>query len=560
MKKNYLTYALILFLASANSVSAKGIQPVKQAKPKVNLKEIVLDTKSDYILPQSQINLADGELTGQAVSTETNIIPVNNLGTASKKEFKFFRYLNPIRPITKGQQLIEKGATFIDNDVDADLNKLKRTPLEGIQKTDDFIDNSVVKTDTAVKKFFGYLDKGTDTGLGKIDETIASATNKTAVQEWLEADDATKKYFGMKPVLESHGLSIDTSFLYSPFMKTSGGASGEGGAKGYSLFSIGVTLDTEKANLWKGGKFFALYQRKAGMGMSGTDGAMGDYFGFDGWNMPEVNQISEYWYQQKLFNGKIRMKFGKQDSNSDFGYLQSGWDFMNTAFSVTPTSPLPSFPNPPFGFMLEVSPKEWLSIKNGIYSKDSAPFYVSEIEFKPMIRKLPGRYKLGGWVMGDSNGYITTQGVDGSGNTIYNNFYRNTGMYFNFEQMVYKEQKENPNDMQGLVLFGQFGIASADKNDLGKYGSLGLNYKGPIPKRDNDIAGVAVGTGNFASRLNNITYGVGGRMGNETVIEVFYRFFITKWFYLQPDVQFIMNPNGQYANSTAIGIRSVITF
>lgn len=554
-RKNLLAAALIVALSCGNVTNAKEIHSAKPIKNKVNLSEIVLDTKSEPILSQTG-TCFNGAITGQAVNTdtETTVLPVD------KRRINLFVHLNPIRPITKTGKLIEKESTIINNDVDKELGKLNNSPLKFIPKTDKLIDKGFQKTDTVVGTFFGYLDKGANTGLSKMDDVVNLATNKTAVQEWLEADNATQKYFGMKPILESHGLTIDSSFLYSPFLKTSGGANGEASAKGYSLFSLGVTLDTEKANLWKGGKFFALYQRKAGMGLSGSDGAMGDYFGFDGWNMPQVNQISEYWYQQKLFDGKIRMKFGKQDSNSDFGYLQSGWDFMNTAFSVTPTSPLPSYPNPPFGLMVEVNPKEWLSIKNGIYSKDSAPFYVSELEFKPLIKKLPGRYKLGGWVMGDSNGYSTIQGVDGSGNTINNNFYRNSGMYFNFEQMVYKEQKDNPDDMQGLVLFGQFGIASADKNDLGKYGSLGLNYKGPIPKRDKDIAGIAVGCGNFASRLNNITYAAGGRMGNETVVEAFYRVFITKWFYLQPDVQFIMNPGGMYDSSVAFGIRSVITF
>lgn len=559
MKKNYLVCALILFLTASNSSNAKEFLSAKQSGTKINLDEIVLDTKEKFTLPQTKIDSAKGEITGEAVNTDEKTPLKNNQDCPKKKKFKFFVFLNPLRPIEKTQKVIEKSATFVDNNVDADLDKLKNTPLSGIKKTDDIIDNGVVKTDTAVSKFFGYLDKGTDSGLGKIDETIASATNKTAVQEWINGDYATRKYFGMRPVLESHGLTVDTSFLYSPFMKTGGGAYGEGSAKGYSLFSVGVGLDTEAAHLWKGGKFFALYQRKTGYGLAGSNGAMGDYFGFDGWDMPQVNQISELWYQQKLFNGKIRMKIGKQDSNSDFGFLNSGWDFMNTAFSVNPNTPLPSFPYTPFGFMLEINPKEWLSIRDGIYSKENAPFHITELEFKPMIKKMPGRYMLGAWQMSDSNGYSTISGVDGNG-IVNNNFNRNCGFYFNFEQMVYKEQKENSEDMQGLVVFGQTGMSPSDKNDLSKYASVGLHYKGPIPKRDNDLVGIAVGCGNFASRLNNITYDLGGRTGSETVIEMFYRFFVTKWFYLQPDVQFIMNPSGQYANSAAIGIRSVITF
>lgn len=561
MKKNIFISALVLSLLSANSLSAKEVHPAQKIKPKINLSEIVLDTKQEFIIPQTQTFLTDGGITGQAANTEEQVSAENNPCTCpGKKKLKLFVFLNPVRPITKAHEAVDKCADCVNKNVDKEIHKLDQTPLKVIPKTDKLIDTGIIKTDTAIGKFFGYLDKGTNSGLEKIDDTISLAANKTAVQEWLNGDYATRKYFGARPILESHGLTVDSSFLYSPFMKTAGGANGEMSEKGFSLFSVGVSLDTEAAKMWKGGKFFMLYQRKAGMGLSGSDGAMGDYFGFDGWNMPEVNQLSEYWYQQKLFNGKVRMKFGKQDSNTDFGFLNSGWDFMNTAFSVNPTVLQPSLPYSPLGFMLEINPKEWLSIRDGIYyGNNGCPTNISEVEFKPMIKKMPGRYMLGAWETGNPDGFSTTAGVDSNG-IVYNNFNRNLGAYFNFEQMVYKEQKDNPDDMQGLVLFGQTGISPSDKNDLNKYASVGLHYKGPIPKRDNDLVGIAVGTGNFASRLNNLTYADGGKIGNETVLEGFYRLFITKWFYLQPDVQFIMNPGGQYQSSVAIGIRSVITF
>lgn len=559
MKKIFFTYALIPILASANGVRAQEIHLPKNIKPLINLNEIVLDKPEENLLSHSDNILADKNIAQKDIEAKDKKTSETTQVNTKNKRFKFFEYFNPIHPIEKIQKGLEKEAEYVDNKVDTNLEKLNGTPLHIIKKADNLLDKGVEKTDTAVCKMFGFLDKSADLGLEKMDDAVNFATDKTSVQEWINRDYAARKYFGARPLLESHGITIDSSFLYSPFMKTAGGSNGEGSEKGYSLFSLGVSLDTEKANLWNGGKFFALYQRKTGYGLSGEDGAMGDYYGFDGWDIAQINQISEYWYQQTLFNGKIRLKFGKQDSNTDFGYLNSGWDFMNSAFSVNPTTPLPTCPRPPFGFMTEVNPKEWLSLRDGIYSKDSIPFNITELEFKPMIKKMPGRYMLGAWEMSDSNGMGVATGVEND-ETVYNYFNRNYGFYFNFEQMVYKEQKNNPDDMQGLVIFGQAGMSPANKNDLSKYGALGLHYKGIIPKRDNDLAGVALGCGNFASRLNNITYDYGGRVGSETVLEGFYRFFVTKWFYLQPDVQFIMNPSGVYDSSVAIGIRSVITF
>lgn len=381
---------------------------------------------------------------------------------------------------------------------------------------------------------------------------------KTAVKSWLDGDYATGKWFGARPVFEDHGVTINSSLLFSPSIKTHGGAGGEASGKGYSLFNLSVTVDTEKAGLWKGGTFYTLYQKKTGYGLAGPNGngAMGDYMGYDGWDWRQMNQISEIWYQQKLFKDKVRLKVGKQDANVDFCFLNSGWDFMNTAFSVNPTVLLPTYPDQSFGLMAEINPKEWLSIKNGIYSRYNVPFNITEIELKPTIKKLPGRYMVGAWELSDSNGMSVSGGLDNSGSVYYNNFNRNYGAYAGFEQMVYKENKDDENDMQGLIVFGQVGFSPSNKNDMSKYYGGGLHYRGLIPKRDKDITGIAVGSGNFAPRLGDVT----SQIGAETAFEMFYRFHVSKWFYLQPDIQYIMNPSGMYPSSVAVGLRSVITF
>ena len=398
-------------------------------------------------------------------------------------------------------------------------------------------------------------------GVEKTKPETKGEAAKTMVKSWLHGDYATGKWFGARPLFEDHGVTINSSLLYSPFVKTRGGASGDRNGKGYSLYNLGVTVDTEKAGLWKGGTFYALYQKKTGYGISGANGnngAMGDWMGLDGWDWRQINQISEVWFQQKFFDEKLRLKFGKQDANGDFAYLNSGWDFMNTAFSVNPTIPMPTYPDQAkVGFVAEINPTEWLSIRNGIYSKSNIPFNITEIEVKPTIKNLPGRYSIGAWEMGDSNGMSVANGINYSSGTVYyNNFYRNYGGYAQFEQMVYKEKKDDENDMQGLVVFGQFGISPSNKNDMSRYAGGGLHYTGPIPTRDNDKAGIAVASGSFAPRLGDIT----SQVGDETAVEAFYRLQLTPWFYLQPDVQFISRPSGYYDSSVAIGLRSVIAF
>lgn len=558
MKKFFLVYALFVILIPTNAANSEDIKSITLEKKQLNLNEIVLDSGSSHYVSGNMIvssdpsEVADGPLLPKA-SLESKNIP------SKRKERRIFSRLNPIDPVIKVNKVLECGCGHVDKAVNKNLGKLDGTAFSGVEKIDKTIDNGVIHLEGAVDTGLEDLDKTIGTGLGNLDKVLNTGIEKSTIQQWLDGDYAAGRFFGERPLLESHGITINSSMLYSPFIKTGGGSNGESSGKGYSLFNLGVTVDTEKAGLWKGGTFFALYQKKTGYGISGVDGAMGDYMGFDGWDWRQMNQISEYWYQQKFFNGKLRMKFGKQDSNTDFGYLNSGWDFMNSAFSVNPTTPLPTYPDAQLGFMAEINPKEWLSIRNGIYSRYNVPFNITEIEVKPMIKKMPGRYMLGAWEMSDSNGMGVATGQDDDG-TIYNNFNRNFGCYVGFEQMVYKEKKDDKNDMQGLVVFGQAGMSPSNRNDLSQYVGGGLHYLGPIPKRDKDIVGIAVGSGHFASRLSDISYDNGGRVGSETVVEAFYRLQINPWFYLQPDVQFIMNPGGIYNNSVAIGLRSVVTF
>lgn len=494
MKKSFLTCAMILALVSMSPANAESLKQTNYTKIKTDLKEIILneDQTSSYSEPANVLIASDKPVMGEDASP-------------------------------------------LESSLEEQSNR----------KADD---------DAGIFKIFnlnGGVEKSNTTPNNKL------SAEKTMVKNWLDGNYATGKWFGARPLFEDHGVTVNSSLLMSPFIKTNGGAYGEGSGKGYSLFNLSVTVDTEKAGLWKGGTFYTLYQRKTGYGLSGPTGAMGDWMTFDGWEGRQINQISECWYQQKLLDEKLRLKVGKQDANADFGFLNSGWDFMNLAFSVNPTIPMPTYPDQAnFGFVAEINPKEWLSIRNGIYSKFNVPFNISEIEFKPTIKKLPGRYSIGAWEMSDSNGMSVSE-YDYTTSSIYSNsFNRNFGVYAQFEQMVYKEKKNDENDMQGLVVFGQFGMSPSNRNDMSRYVGGGLHYVGPIPNRDKDRAGIAVASGTFASRLGDIA----SQIGSETAIEAFYRVQVTPWFYLQPDVQFIMNPSGCYANSVAIGMRTVITF
>jgi len=82
-------------------------------------------------------------------------------------------------------------------------------------------------------------------------------------------------------------------------------------------------------------------------------------------------------------------------------------------------------------------------------------------------------------------------------------------------------------------LFLQAGYTPSDDSYIDLTGALGINIRGLVRGRNNDIAGFAFTSGRFA-----------GGAGTETAIELTYKAHISENIFLQPDIQYIINPSG----------------
>ena len=130
-------------------------------------------------------------------------------------------------------------------------------------------------------------------------------------------------------------------------------------------------------------------------------------------------------------------------------------------------------------------------------------------------------------------------------------------------------------DGGGLSAFARIGGSPGDRNLVSFYGDAGLTYKGLIPGRGDDTAGIAVGylhIGGNARGLDQDTQFFGGMpfpvRDQEVVLELSYQIQVTPWMTLQPDLQRIFHPGGNVLNSDGstrrdalvLGLRSVLTF
>ena len=205
----------------------------------------------------------------------------------------------------------------------------------------------------------------------------------------------------------------------------------------------------------------------------------------------------------------------------------------------------------------------------------------AELQYSPAVLASygqPGTYKLGIWIATGpfADPLLDTQGVPlaspaSNGQPLLHATDR--ALYAVIDQMVWKK----PNTVaQGLGFFVQIMHAPDDRNLSDLFVEGGLNWKGIIPGRSHDAAGLAVtyaGIGAAARHFSDdlVFYsGLGApyRQG-ETVVEATYRTRLRPWLKLQPDVQYVINPGagiptaqspGPLPNALVFGVRVTVDF
>ncbi len=91
----------------------------------------------------------------------------------------------------------------------------------------------------------------------------------------------------------------------------------------------------------------------------------------------------------------------------------------------------------------------------------------------------------------------------------------------------------------------------------------GLVYKGLIPYRDQDYTTFGVIYGKFSTNWGDVTEANGqGRADYELVFEWGYKIQITKFAFIQPDIQYVINPGGTNSipNALVLGAQMGVTF
>ena len=91
----------------------------------------------------------------------------------------------------------------------------------------------------------------------------------------------------------------------------------------------------------------------------------------------------------------------------------------------------------------------------------------------------------------------------------------------------------------------------------------GIVYRGLVPTRDNDVTMLGFVYGNFSDDYaDTVAVADAGSPSYEIAVEAGYRFQITKFAYVQPNVQWIINPGGtgNIPNALVLGAQMSVNF
>ena len=161
---------------------------------------------------------------------------------------------------------------------------------------------------------------------------------------------------------------------------------------------------------------------------------------------------------------------------------------------------------------------------NWNFNKDEGIFAVTEYQLTPLVKsELKGSYRAGIYY----HSQLTETDEVNNRTKLFN---YNTGLYLIADQMIYKE----PGNKGGLGIFAQLAISPGAINSHNSYFGLGLNYQGLFKGRENDELGLALTNAGFHDKTRK----------DETVLEICYKAQLSRNFYIQPDLQYVIHPEG----------------
>jgi porin len=311
---------------------------------------------------------------------------------------------------------------------------------------------------------------------------------------------------GMRSRLARYGIQFGVSYIGEVLGNPSGGFKQSTHYDG--RLELVFEIDMEKMIGWKGLTFFANGYQIHGTSISADN--LGVLMPVSFIEATPATRLFELYFDQKLFNDKVSVRFGQLAADSEFilsdgagAFLNGTWGWPSITAEAMPNGG-PAYPLATPGVRVAFNPNDQVALLVGLFNGNPAGPCGNEdpqvcnphgLDFRisdpPLLMvegaykynqgggQLPGTIKLGGWQQwGD---FETLRDPD---RVIHGDY----GLYAVIDQMIYRLPGEG--DPKGISVFGRVIGAPSDRNVVDIYWEAGMTFSGMMPSRPNDILGI----------------------------------------------------------------------
>jgi porin len=399
--------------------------------------------------------------------------------------------------------------------------------------------------------------------------------------------------------LAKSGISVGATYYGEVLGNPSGGLSQ--GTHYDGLLDVYMNADLGRVAGWKGLCFHVNGYQIHGTSITAEN--LGSIVSASDIEAFPSTRLDELWFEQKLLNDKISVRFGELAIDTEFMIADSAGAFIDSTFDWTTLGsdnlpfggPIYPFASP--GVRVSVEPNNHFRLMAGVYEDnpigpcpenlDPGQCNTNGLDFRlkdpPLLliegdysynknAGRPGTIKLGGWrdfgkaddLLRDASGGLLAQ--TGANPLRHDG---NFALYGVIDQMIYRLPGDG--DAKGISVFARVIGSPSDRNQIDAYADAGIVFTGMVPRRPDDVFGIGfayTGVSNNASAFDRES-GLSVIRNHETLLEITYTAEIKPGWTLQPDLQYIVNPGGHVpndtesgavGNATVLGLRTTINF
>lgn len=388
---------------------------------------------------------------------------------------------------------------------------------------------------------------------------------------WHKLSNLTGSWGTARDELMQRGIAIEAAYFGQLAYNPVGGIR-VGGDTWRGNLAAGTFVDLERVAGWDGTYFVAGADWKAGT-RSLTDSFVGNQLpiqldnGDDGGATRLVNLAVGH----QLFDDTAEIAVGRVITGEEFATLRLACTSLNQAICSVPIAAqqsisFPTYPSAVWGGHFKVKPGPKWSAQIGSYlvfpgfrnpdfhgTNFSAPEGSGALtlaQFMYLVggaqsaekRTLPGRYILGGYFDSEQVTNVETQQpVHGTG-----------GAYLMAQQKIFAPVAGSD---VGLSAWLALSWAPQNRNQVSNMAAGGVSYQGVIPSRPWDALSFISAWAGYSGDLRDGQRARGEPLQHgEVLLEVNYRLQLAEAFWVQPDIQGVIQPKGRSGIPDALAI------